>query len=305
VHGLVRRGRDLSRSWINEVYCDPAIREQRLFIHHVDLEDATILRRILLKTEPTELYHLAGQSHVGLSFEIPEATCRLIGMATLSLLEILRDLTAPARFFHASSSEIFGRPHTSPQNETTAMAPVNPYGCAKSLATQLVRVYRQSYGIHASNGILYNHESPRRAGGFVTQKICRAAAAIRVGLERELRLGDLSAQRDWGDARDYVRGMWLSVQQEAADDYVFATGASHSVRDVVEIAFGAVDLDWREYVRHDESLVRPTEPSQLIGDSTKARAQLGWEPESSFRNLIVEMTRSQYTRLCSRRPEHE
>jgi GDPmannose 4,6-dehydratase len=185
------------------------------------------------------------------------------------------------------------------------MAPVNPYGCAKSFATQLVRVYRQSFGIHASSGILYNHESPRRAAGFVTQKICHAAAAISLGQERELKLGDLSARRDWGDARDYVRGMWLCLQEEAADDYVFATGAAHSVKDVVEIAFAAVDLDWKQYVKYDESLVRPVEPHRLIGDATKARTRLSWEPRSSFRDLILEMTRSQHSRLSGHRPGHE
>jgi len=300
VHGLVRRTSDLSRSWIDPLYRDPVLRERRLFIHYVDLDDVTTLRRTLIQAQPAEVYHLAGQSHVGLSFEIPEATCRWVAMGTLGLLEILRDLSAPARFFHASSSEIFGRPDMIPQNETTPMSPISPYGCAKSFATQMIRIYRQSYGVYASNGILYNHESPRRAGSFVTQKICRAAAAIRLGVEQELRLGDLSAQRDWGDARDYVRGIWLSLQHDEGDDYIFATGQSHSVQDVAEIAFAAMDLDWRSYVKHDERLMRPAEPNRLVGDSTKARTRLGWEPLSDFRRMILEMTRSQHRLLSAK-----
>ncbi|MCL4177794.1 MAG: GDP-mannose 4,6-dehydratase [Verrucomicrobia bacterium] len=302
VHGLLRRTCDLSRSWISHLYRDPKLQERRLFVHYADLDDATTLRRTLLRIRPTELYHLAGQSHVGLSFEIPEATCQLTAMGTLRLLEILRDLPEPTRFFHASSSEIFGRPEVMPQNEMTPIAPVNPYGCAKAFATQIVRVYRESYRVYASNGILFNHESPRRGAGFVTRKICRAAAAIRLGLERELRLGDLSAQRDWGDARDYVRGMWHSLQHSAAEDFVFATGQTHSVQDVVEIAFAAMDLDWKACVKRDERLVRPAEPNRLIGDSAKARDLLGWKPQTDFRSLIVAMTESEHRSLAAPQP---
>jgi GDPmannose 4,6-dehydratase len=290
VHGLVRRTSNISRSRIDHLYRDPAIQQRRLFLHYADLDDTTTLRRALVRIQPSELYHLAGQSHVGLSFEIPESTCEMAAMGTLRLLEIVRDLPEPVRFFHASSSEIFGRPVEAPQTEATPVEPVNPYGCAKAFATHMVRIYRHSYSIYASNGIMYNHESPRRGENFVTRKICRAAAAIRLGLQKELWLGDLSAQRDWGDARDYVRGIWLSLQPEQPEDYVFSTGKPHSVQDVVEIAFGAMNLDWKSFVKRDERFLRPTESIRLIGDSTKAHRLLGWEPNADFRSLIVEMT---------------
>jgi GDPmannose 4,6-dehydratase len=293
VHGLIRRTSNISRSRIDHLYRDPTLQQKRLFLHYADLDDATTLRRALVRIQPTEVYHLAGQSHVGLSFEIPESTCEMTAMGTLRLLEILRDLPQPARFFHASSSEIFGRPETAPQTELTPVEPVNPYGCAKAFATHMVRIYRQSYGIYGSNGIMYNHESPRRGENFVTRKICRTAAAIQLGLEKELWLGDLSAQRDWGHARDYVRGMWLSLQPEKAEDFVFSTGKLHSVQDVVDIAFAAMDLDWKSYVKCDKRFLRPAEPARLVGNSTKARKVLGWEPQTDFRSLIVEMTESE------------
>jgi GDPmannose 4,6-dehydratase len=300
VHGLVRRTSNISRSRIDHLYRDPNIHQRRLFLHYADLDDATTLRRTLVKIQPTELFHLAGQSHVGLSFEIPESTCEMTAMGTLRLLEIIRDLPQPVRFFHASSSEIFGRPAISPQTETTPVEPVNPYGCAKAFATQMVRVYRQSYGVYASNGIMYNHESPRRGENFVTRKICHAAAAIRLGHQQELWLGDLSAQRDWGDARDYVRGMWLSLQPGKPDDFLFSTGTLHSVQEVVEIAFAAMELDWKACVKRDERFLRPAEPNRLVGDSSKARQTLGWEPQTDFKSLIVEMTKSDCDALAAR-----
>jgi GDPmannose 4,6-dehydratase len=300
VHGLVRRTSNISRSRIDHLHRDPTIHERRLFLHYADLDDATTLRRALIKIQPSELYHLAGQSHVGLSFEIPESTCEMTAMGTLRLLEIMRDLPQPVRFFHASSSEIFGRPKIAPQDESTPIDPVNPYGCAKAFATQMVRVYRDAYGLFGSNGILYNHESPRRGETFVTRKICRAAAAIRLGLQQELWLGDLSAKRDWGDARDYVRGIWLSLQHHAAEDFVFSTGTLHSVRDVVEIAFEAMDLDWQACVKRDERFLRPAEPARLVGDFTKARRLLAWEPHTDFRSLIVEMTEAERASLAPR-----
>jgi GDPmannose 4,6-dehydratase len=300
VHGLVRRTSNISRSRIDHLYRDPNIHQRRLFLHYADLDDATTLRRTLVKIQPTELFHLAGQSHVGLSFEIPESTCEMTAMGTLRLLEIIRDLPQPVRFFHASSSEIFGRPAISPQTETTPVEPVNPYGCAKAFATQMVRVYRQSYGVYASNGIMYNHESPRRGENFVTRKICHAAAAIRLGHQQELWLGDLSAQRDWGDARDYVRGMWLSLQPGKPDDFLFSTGTLHSVQEVVEIAFAAMELDWKACVKRDERFLRPAEPNHLVGDSSKARQTLGWEPQTDFKSLIVEMTKSDCDALAAR-----
>lgn len=290
VHGVVRRTSSITRSRLKDLYDDPALYNQRLFLHYADLDDGTTLRRVLLKVGPDEIYHLAGQSHVGLSFEIPESTCEMTAMATLRLLEMVRDLPSATRFYHASSSEVFGQPLEMPQDEETPLAPVNPYGCAKAFATQMVRVYRHSFGLFACNGITYNHESPRRGENFVTRKICRAAAAIKLGLETELLLGDTSACRDWGHARDYVRGMWLTLQHDSPEDFVFATGRLHSVQEIVELAFAAVQLDWREYVRRDERFMRPAEPARLIGDPGKAKRLLNWEPQTTFEELIREMT---------------
>lgn len=298
VHGAVRRTSSLERSRLAHLYTDPAVYNQRLFLHYADLDDPTTLRRVLTAVAPREVYHLAGQSHVGLSFEIPETTCEFTAMGTLRLLEIMRDLPEPPRFFHATSSEIFGRPADVPQTEQTPMAPVNPYGCAKAFATQMVRIYREAHGLFAVNGILYNHESPRRGENFVTRKICRAAAAIKAGRQQKLSLGDTSARRDWGHARDYVRGMWLALRHETPGDYVFATGRLHSVQDVLENAFASVDLDWTSYVETDPHLMRPAEPMQLVGDASKARAVLGWVPEIAFTDLIREMTLAELQALA-------
>lgn len=289
VHGAVRRTSTLERSRLAHLYADPAIYNQRLFLHYADLDDPTTLRRVLTKVQPTELYHLAGQSHVGLSFDIPETTCEFTAMGTLRLLEIMRDLPQPPRFFHATSSEIFGQPAQVPQTEDTPIAPINPYGCAKAFATQMVRIYRDSHGLFAVNGILYNHESPRRGENFVTRKICRAAAAIKASRQRILKLGDTSARRDWGYAPDYVRGMWLALRHPTPDDYLFATGELHSVEDVLQQAFNVVGLDWRNYVETDPGFLRPAEPILLVGDASKARAVLGWTAQTSFNDLIREM----------------
>ena len=295
VHGVVRRTSSLERSRLSHLYADPAVYGQTLHIHYADLDDPTTLRRILLKVAPDELYHLAGQSHVGLSFDIPESTCEMTAMGTLRLLEMVRDLPKPVRLFHAASSEMFGRPAVSPQTEETPFQPVSPYGAAKVFAAQMVRIYRDAHGLYAVNGILYNHESPRRGENFVTRKICRAAAAIREGRQRELLLGDTSARRDWGDARDYVRGMWMSLQQDTPRDYVFASGVLHSVLDVVEVAFSAVGLDWRQYVHQDPRFLRPAEPTNLLGDATRARTMLGWNPDIGFNDMITEMTQAELT----------
>src|SRR5207253_3645258 len=230
---------------------------QRLFLHYGDLSDSTTLRRILGDVCPTELYHLAGQSHVGLSFEIPESTCEETGMATLRLLEIVRAHPHPVKFYHASSAEIFGDASASPQTENTPLQPASPYGCAKAFATQLARVYRDSYGLFVCNGILYNHESPRRGENFVTRKIARTVARIARGLDQELQLGSLESRRDWGRAQDYVVAMWLMLQQEKPADYVVATGESHSVRDFVEAAFAVVNLSPEKYVKHNPAFDRP------------------------------------------------
>ncbi len=299
VHGVVRRTSSLERSRLSGLYNDRKIYGKRLFLHYADLDDPTTLRRALSRVSPDEIYHLAGQSHVGLSFEIPESTCDLTAMGTLRLLEMVRDMEAPARFYHASSSEVFGRPAGSPQSEDTPFAPVTPYGCAKAFATRMVSIYRNSFDLFAVNGIMFNHESPRRGENFVTRKICRAAAEIKLGRRNELTLGDLSAQRDWGYAPDYVRGMRLALQHDAPEDYVFATGELHSVRDVVEAAFGAVGLEWEGYVRKDPRFIRPAEPVALIGDASKAKGLLGWTPQKPFAEFIAEMTEAELAALSA------
>jgi GDPmannose 4,6-dehydratase len=243
--------------------------------------------------QPAEIYHLAGQSHVGLSFEIPESTCEEIGMATLRLLEIARDQARPVRFYHASSSEIFGNATESPQTENTPLRPASPYGCAKAFATLLARVYRESYGLFVCNGILYNHESPRRGENFVTRKIARAVARIARGLEEELSLGSLESRRDWGRARDYVAAMWLMLQQEKPGDYIVATGETHSVRDFVEAAFAVVNLPSQKYVKHNPAFDRPADPTQLVGSAEKAKRELGWQPGGSFNDLVREMVEAE------------
>jgi GDPmannose 4,6-dehydratase len=297
VHGVVRRTSSLDRSRLQQLYQDPKTYGHRLFLHYADLDDPTSMRRTLAKSAPDEVYHLAGQSHVGLSFEIPESTCEMTAMGTLRLLEMLRDLPKAPRFFHAASSEIFGRPAASPQDEETPMAPVNPYGCAKAYARQMVVIYRETHGLFACNGIMYNHESPRRGENFVTRKICRAAASIKLGLQKELVLGDTTAQRDWGHARDYVRGMWMTLQHAKPEDFVFATGKLHTVQDVVETAFSVVQLHWRDCLKQDPRFMRPAEPLHLSGNPAKAKRLLNWEPQTTFTQLITEMTQAEVESL--------
>jgi GDPmannose 4,6-dehydratase len=297
VNGIVRRTSNLLRSRIEHLRRDPKIYDKTLFLHYGDLSDTTTLRRIFREVRPSELYHLAGQSHVGLSFEIPESTCDEAGMATLRLLEIVRDQGQPVRLYHASTSEIFGSVVESPQTEGTPMWPTSPYGCAKAFATQLCRVYRQSYGLFVCNGILYNHESPRRGENFVTRKIARAAARISRGLDRELVLGNLDSKRDWGRAKDYVQAMWLMLQHDQPDDYVVATGETHSVRDFVEAAFAVVDLPWKKYVKHDAAFDRPIEPARLVGCADKIRKTLGWKPSGNFEQLVREMVQAELETL--------
>src|SRR5436190_5852574 len=290
VHGIVRPTTVLEHSRIEHLYHDAQVYNRRLFLHPTSLEDYGAMRRIIADAQPAEFYHLAGQTHVGLSFELVESTCELGAMGTLRLLELLRDVKIPARFFHASSSEIFGQPQSAPQHEDTPARPVTPYGCAKAFATNIVSVYRRTFNLFACNGILYNHESPRRGENFVTQKICLGAAAIKEGRQKELILGNTASERDWGDARDYVLGMWLMLQQPAPEDFVFATGELHSVQQVVEIAFNAVKLDWRKYVKTDAKLLRPEDPARLVGNPAKAIKKLGWSRSRSFEELITEMT---------------
>jgi GDPmannose 4,6-dehydratase len=293
VHGIVRRTSNLLRSRIEHLRNDESVYDKSLFLHYGDLSDVTTLRRIFSDVQPAEIYHLAGQSHVGLSFEIPESTCEEIGMATLRLLEIARDQARPVRFYHASSSEIFGNATESPQTENTPLRPASPYGCAKAFATLLARVYRESYGLFVCNGILYNHESPRRGENFVTRKIARAVARIARGLEEELSLGSLESRRDWGRARDYVAAMWLMLQQEKPGDYIVATGETHSVRDFVEAAFAVVNLPSQKYVKHNPAFDRPADPTQLVGSAEKAKRELGWQPGGSFNDLVREMVEAE------------
>jgi GDPmannose 4,6-dehydratase len=302
VHGVVRRTSNLLRSRIEHLRADESLYGSQLFLHYGDLSDGTTLRRIFAQVQPAEVYHLAGQSHVGLSFEIPESTSEEVAMATLRLLEISRDQAQPLRFYHASSSEIFGAAAESPQTEETPLRPTSPYGCAKAFATQLARVYRQAYGLFVCNGILYNHESPRRGENFVTRKIARAVARISRGRESELVLGNTAACRDWGHARDYVEAMWLMLQHTEPDDYVVATGEPHSVQDFVEAAFAVVDLPWKKYLKRNAALERPTEPARLVGSAEKIRRTLGWIPRTSFSGLVREMVEAELSVLAAEGP---
>jgi len=297
VHGLVHRPDALATSNIGHLVRDDALFGKRLFLHNGAFEDATHLRRIISKAQPDEFYHLAGQSSPRLSLELPESTVDSIGMATLRLLEILRDLPKPTKFLYASSSEVFGSPSHSPQDELTPLQPTTPYGAAKAFSQQMARIYRVAYGMPTCAAILYNHESPRRGGGFVTMKIARAAARIKCGLQDSLTLGSLDGRRDWGWAPDYVRGMWLMLQQPTVDDYVLATGQLHSVRDLVEAAFSEVGLNWRDYVRHDSALLTTVEPLAPCGNPAKARTALGWQNTVPFAEMIARLVQSELAKL--------
>jgi GDPmannose 4,6-dehydratase len=285
VHGLVRSASNTHRLRSAGLISNPEVFNRRLFLHYGELDDATNIRRILQRTEPDELYHLAGQSHVGLSFELAESTCQATAMGTLRLLEIIRDLDKRPRFLHSSSSEIFGDPAVSPQNEQTPFNPITPYGAAKCFATQMVRIYRDSYDLFVSNAICYNHESPRRDESFVTRKITRGAAEIKLGLRNKLCLGNLEASRDWGYAKDFVVAMWKILQHVEPDDFVIGTGESHTVREFLEVAFAEAGLDWREHVEIDPRHFRRRDIDSLVGDGTRARERLGWTPDTTFNQL--------------------
>ena len=289
VHGLVRRSSSLERSRLQHLYTDDAIYNKRLFLHYADLDDATTIRRIVTKIQPDEFYHLAGQSHVGLSFEIPESTCDATAMGTLRIMEILRDQPNPPRFLHASSREIFGTPTISPQDENTPINPNSPYGCAKAFATQMTKIYREAHGLFFCNAICYNHESSRRGENFVTRKVTLAAARIKAGLQKTVTLGDLDAARDWGYAKDFVQAMWLMLQQNQPDDYVLATGISYTIKDLLQTAFSHVSLNWEDHVTIDERFKRPADPYQLLGNPQHAKTILNWEPSLTFTELIQSM----------------
>ena len=283
VHGVVRRSSTFSTGRIEHIY-------PRLHLHYGDLCDGSAMSRLVRKIEPDEVYNLAAQSHVRVSFDQPEYTADATGVGALRLLEAVRDYRDiskhEVRYYQASSSEMFGKVAETPQRETTPFYPRSPYGCAKVYAHWTTVNYRESYGLHASCGILFNHESPRRGETFVTRKIARAAARISRGLENSLPLGNLEALRDWGYAGDYVRAMHLMLQQDEPDDYVVATGQMHSVREFCELAFGMLGLDWRQYVVTDPRLHRPAEVDLLLGDATKAREKLGWSPKVGFEQLV-------------------
>jgi GDPmannose 4,6-dehydratase len=269
----------------------------RLFIHIGNTNDPQVFPALVVKTQADEVYHLAGQTHVLESFNDPEGALELNARATVRLLEAARKMSPMPKIFHASSSEIFGNPAQSPQDENTPVSPQNPYACAKLFSSQMLGVYRQQYGMFVVNGILFPHESPRRDEKFGTRQICRAAAAIKLGLQNELRLGDLSALRDWTDARDVVRGMWLAMQHGTPEDFVFSSGELHSVQELVEVAFAAVELDWKKFVRRDENYTRPPDSRRIIGNASKAKRLLGWEPSRRFAELFQEMVRADLERL--------
>jgi GDPmannose 4,6-dehydratase len=286
VHGLVRRASTFNRGRLDAISSDPHVRDNRLFLHYGDLSDASGLSRLLDRVQPDELYNLAAQSHVRVSFDAPEYTTDITATGTVRLLEAIRETGRKPRFYQASSSEMFGRAREIPQNEHTPFYPRSPYGCAKVYAYWITVNYREAYGMHASNGILFNHESPRRGETFVTRKITRAVAHIAAGLQDKLYLGNLDAQRDWGYAKEYVQAMWLMLQQDQPDDYVIATNETHSVREFLDLAFACVNLDWRKYVEIDPRYYRPAEVDELIGDYSKAKRQLGWEPKTTFPELV-------------------
>ena len=285
VHGVIRRASTFNTGRLDDIYSDPHDSKARLFLHYGDLSDGSAMVRLLGKIQPEEIYNLAAQSHVRVSFDSPEYTADITATGTVRLLEAIRETGLKPRFYQASSSEMYGLVQEVPQKETTPFYPRSPYGCAKVYSYWITVNYRESYGLHASNGILFNHESPRRGETFVTRKITRAIARIKVGLQNKLFLGNLDAKRDWGYAKEYVEAMWLMLQQEQPDDYVIATNETHSIREFLEIAFGHAGLDWNKYVEIDPRYFRPAEVELLIGDYSKAKQKLGWEPKTKCADL--------------------
>jgi GDPmannose 4,6-dehydratase len=290
VYGVIRRASTFNTERIDHIYQDPHASGRRLRLLYGDLNDASSLNKILRDVQPDEIYNLGAQSHVRVSFDIPEYTAEVGALGTLRLLEAIRETgLRGTRFYQASSSELFGKVQEVPQRETTPFYPRSPYGVAKLYAYWVTVNYRESYELFACNGVLFNHESERRGETFVTRKITRAAAAIKLGLQNKLYLGNLDAKRDWGHAKDFVEAMWLMLQQDEADDYVIATGETHSVREFLDEAFGRLDLDWKQFVEIDPRYFRPTEVDLLVGDASKARRKLGWEPKITFKELVRTM----------------
>ena len=290
VYGIIRRASTFNTERIDHIYQDPHEAGRRLKLVYGDLNDASSLNKILRDVQPDEIYNLGAQSHVRVSFDIPEYTAEVGGLGTLRLLEAIRETGLnKTRFYQASSSELYGKVQEIPQRETTPFYPRSPYGVAKLYAYWITVNYRESYGLFACNGILFNHESERRGATFVTRKVTHAAAAIKLGLQDKLFLGNLDAKRDWGHAKDYVRAMWMMLQQSEPDDYVIATGETHSVRELLDEAFGHLGLDWQKHVEIDPRYFRPAEVDLLIGDATKAKQKLGWQPEITFKELVTRM----------------
>ena len=292
VHGLVRRSSTFGTERINHLYVDSHVDTASLFLHYGDLTDGNSLSRLLLDIQPQEIYNLGAQSHVAVSFENPIYSVDVDALGTLRLLEAARHLPNPPRFYQASSSEMYGKVHEVPQSETTPFHPRSPYAAAKVYSYWQTVNYREAYEMYAVNGILFNHESPRRGETFVTRKVTRAATRIKLGLQEKLYLGNLDAERDWGFAGDFVQAMWLMLQQDEPADYVIATGAKHSVRDLCVAAFEKLDLDWNDYVEIDPRYLRPAEVDLLQGDATRARVDLGWEPTVGFAELVDMMVES-------------
>jgi GDPmannose 4,6-dehydratase len=290
VYGIIRRSSSFNTDRIDHLYQDPHEAGTRLRLVYGDLNDSSSLNTILRQVQPDEIYNLGAQSHVRVSFDIPEYTGEVTGLGTVRFLEAIRELGMSPKFYQASSSELYGKVFETPQTETTPFYPRSPYACAKAYAYHITVNYRESYGLFACNGILFNHESERRGETFVSRKITRAATRIKLGLQDKLYMGNLDARRDWGYARDYVEAMWLIMNAEEADDYVVATGETHSVREFLEKTFSYLDLDWKEYVEIDPRYFRPAEVDLLLGDAGKARKQLGWEPQVTFDGLVKLMT---------------
>lgn len=296
VHGIIRRASTFNTGRIDHIYDNPA-----LTLHYGDLSDASGLARLLSKIQPMEIYNLAAQSHVRVSFDCPEYTTDITATGTIRILEAIRETGLKTRFYQASSSEMFGKVQEVPQSETTPFYPRSPYACAKLYAHWATVNYRESYGLHASSGILFNHESPRRGETFVTRKITRAVANILMGFQDVLHLGNLDAKRDWGYAKEYVEAMWLMLQMDEPDDYVIATGETHSIREFLDIAFGHVGFDWEKYVKIDPRYFRPAEVDLLLGDYSKARNALRWEPKTKFEQLVRLMVDADVNRLKEHR----
>jgi GDPmannose 4,6-dehydratase len=309
VHGIIRRTSTFNTDRIDHIYEDPHTAGARLFLHYGDLTDGTTLRRIIEEVQPVEIYNLGAQSHVRVSFDSPEYTVDAVGMGTLRLLEAIRDYQhrtgIHVRFYQAGSSEMYGLVQAVPQSEATPFYPRSPYACAKVYAHWQTVNYRESYDMFACNGILFNHESPRRGETFVTRKITMAVARIVAGKQKKIFMGNLDSKRDWGYAKDYIKAMWAMLQKDQPDDYVIATGETHTVREFLERAFGYVNLNWEEYVEFDQRYLRPSEVDLLIGDSTKARQKLDWEPSVTFEGLVSLMVEADLQALGLTSPNGE